>query len=323
MKFSVAAILALGVAPAYSLSYLESISGTAAPSISGPFPVAVEPPFFFTNGAKDEPAESPSFFFTNGSTDEPAASSTGSYLENLGGSSSVAPSAPSGAAGSSSSYLDALAGPSTSMSGAGMTSYLDALPKSAPSSGPGLHSYAASLNQAAASSSAPVAAAPAAAATSSAPAAAAPATPYIPAESSGPVAAGANYLAALASSTTSGSPTGGGLVGYLDALTRIASPLAGAGIRTHTDLLPVTNTFAGTGAGTMTYTDALGGGRVTSGKSFAPLGASKGSPAPAFAMGSTTGKFDFSFVVDAELMEKLKNAGGRRVKLTGKVTSFN
>jgi hypothetical protein len=310
MKFSVAAILALGVAPAYSLSYLESLSGTAAPAISGPLPVAVEPPFFFTNGAKDEPAESPSFFFTNGSTDEPAAASTGSYLENLGGSSSVAPSAPSGAAGSSSSYLDALAGPSTSMSGAGITSYLDALPKSAPVSGPGLDSYAASLNQAAAAAASSPA--PAAAASSPAPAAAA-ATAYTPAESSGPVAAGANYLEALGSSSSSGSPTGGGLIGYLDALARVAAPLAGAGIRTHTDLLPVTNTFAGTGAGTMTYTDALGGGRVTSGKS----------PAPAFAMGSTTGKFDFSFVVDAELMEKLKNAGSGRVTLTGKVTSFN
>lgn len=225
-------------------------------------------------------------------------------------------SAPAVAAASSASYLDALGGSASSVSGgAGMTSYLDALPKnSASSGGPGLSSYASSLNQAAAATSA----APAPAA----PVAPAPVASVEPTDFGVTVAAGGNYLDALAAASSSGAPTGAGLMGYLDALPRAASASTGAGIRTYTDNLPITNTFAGTGSGMNTYTDNLSGGRSVSG-SFSPFGAAKSSPASSFAMGSVTGKFDFSLVADADVIEKLKAAAGRRVRMTGRITSYN
>jgi hypothetical protein len=162
MKYTVAAILALGVVPACSLSYLESLN-RAAPAIRSAAPApAAEPPFFFTNGAKDEPAGTPDFFFTNGSA-----------------------SAPVQAAATSSGYLSALNGPGNSVSGAGMRSYLDSLPKNVPpsSGGAGLMSYTDNLSGGAASARpafTPPPAAPAAPAASSQPAA--------------PVMSGANYM---------------------------------------------------------------------------------------------------------------------------------
>jgi hypothetical protein len=69
------------------------------------------------------------------------------------------------------------------------------------------------------------------------------------------------------------------------------------------------------GAGITSYTDALS---PTSGKW---KGASSSSVGSTFAMGSVSGTFDFSLEVDADMIEKLKNAGNRKVTLTGTVTN--
>lgn len=234
-----------------------------------------------------------------------------SYLEGLNKANPVI-TQPSGSNGAS--YLDALASPvSNAPSGVGLISYLDTLPKNTTPNmgGAGMSTY---LNSVGGGSS--VAAAPAAAA----PAPSIPA-PVAPAASAGPVAAGGNYLEALASSATSGSPTGGGMIGYLDALPRAAAALAGAGIRTHTDLLPVTNTAAGTGVGTMTYTDRLGGGRVTSSKASSPFGSS-----PSFV--GTAGASEIGFTLEASdlsaLIAQLQGNGGT-IRLTGSIenVAFN
>ena len=285
MKYSVAAILALGVVPAHSLSYLQSLSGAAAPSISSAAPApAAEPPFFFTNGARDEPAETPDFFFTNGSSDAPVAAT------------------------SSSGYLSALGSGANSVSGAGMASYLDSLPKNAAPSvgGAGMASFTDTLSGKA---SPPPAYEPE------------PAAPAAPApvadEPAAPVSSG-NYMDTISASSTSGAPTGAGMAAYLDSLPRAASSLGGAGIQSYTDSLPVTNTAVGTGAGMSTYTDNLSGGRTSSGKSYKPF-ASKSS-APAFGMGTSSGKFDFSIHADADMIAQIKAAGGRRVRLSGRAT---
>ena len=258
MKYSVAAILSLGVVPAVSLSYLDSISsGARAPSSASPA-ASAEPPFFFTNGARDEPAGTPDFFFTNGPP-----------------------------------------------SGAGMASYLDSLPKSAPPSRPGagLASYVDALSGGAK----PAAYAPA-------PAAPAPAAPA-PASSSAPIAPG-NYMESLVA--TSGAPTGAGMTTYLDALPRAPAARGGAGIASYTDALPISNTFAGTGAGMSTYTDNLSGGRSTGGKTFSPF-SSKSPARPSFGMGST-GKFEFEIQVNANMLAQIEAARGRTVRLSGKAT---
>lgn len=307
MKFGVAAILALGVvAPAYSFSYLDSLS-TASPmtsSISPPMPAypappapaaSTEAPFFFTNGAKDEPADSPAFFFTNSAAAKPAPTSA-SYLDNLGGG---AASAPTGASAGS-SYLDALSSGTTSVSGPGMTSYLDALHSNDSSrfSGAGLTSYASSLNQAAAAA-APKPAAPAAPVAASA----SPAGPSAPTSGA--------YLAALSTGVAIGGP---GLTSYLDALPRAATLAGGAGISTYVSNIVSSNVVSGPGL--TSYTDALGG-RSTFTKSFSPFSGATSKPAASFTIGSVTGKFDFSLHADAAMIEKLKAAGNRKVILKG------
>lgn len=281
MKYSVAAILALGVVPAYSLSYLESLSG-AAPAIRSAAPApAAEPPFFFTNGSKDEPAETPDFFFTNGSAAAAATTSTG--------------------------YLSALNGAGNSVSGAGMRSYLDSLPKNASPNvggGAGLRSYTDNLSGSVA-----------AARPAFTPEPAAPA--FVPSESAAPaVAAGVNYMDMLAKSSTAGAPTGAGLTSYLDALPRAAPTRGGAGIQSYTDNLPVTNTVAGTGAGMNTYTDNLSGGRTSTGKSFTPFA----NKSTGKSSGAATGRFEFTINADADMIAQIQAAGDRRVRLSGRAT---
>lgn len=313
MKFCAAAILAFGVAPAYSFSYLESLSGaapvTSTVDIAPPVPVpAEEAPFFFTNGATEEPADSPAFFFTSGSTDVPASTSSGSYLENLGGENVAALAAPaSGTDGTS--YLDVLGSGATSVSGPGMANYLDALPQnSAYGGGPGISSYASSLNQAASDfiGSVPPSAPEAA------PVAVAPSNSVMPsAPNSG------DYLDALASgvSTTSGA----GITTYLDALPRSATLSGGMGISTYSSNLVSANVVSGPGM--TTYTDVIGGGLASFTQSFSPF--RKDTDSPAFAIGSVTGTFDFTFEADAEMIDKMKAAGDGSVTITGKLTSFN
>jgi hypothetical protein len=319
MKYSIAAVVALSAAPsAYCFSYLDSLSsGTRVASsvdIAPPVPAhpaapqTSEAPFFFTNGAQDEPADSPAFFFTNGASDAPAAPTTGSYLDNLGGGAS----APTGGSAGTGSYLDYLGSGTTSVSGPGMTSYLDALPRnSATGGGPGISSYASSLNQAAAAYQA------AAAAPVEVPMAAAPveaqsfdAAPSAPASG--------NYLDAL---STGNSISGPGLTSYLDALPRSSSRVGGAGITTYVSNIIAANVVSGPGL--VSYTDALSGRSYFS-KSFSPFGGSSParSGAPSFAIGSTTGRFDFTLEADAETIEQLKAAAGRRVTLRGRITSW-
>lgn len=321
MKYSVAAIIALGAAPsAYSFSYLDSLSGTktvassvniAPPVPAHPAPPATpEAPFFFTNGAQDEPADSPAFFFTNGASDTPAAPTSKSYLDNLGGG---AASTPTGGSGAGRTYIDYLGSGATSVSGPGMANYLDALPRnSATGGGPGISSYASSLNQFAAEYVA-AAAPPAQVEEQMTPEAstggqsynAAPAAPTT-----------GNYLSALA---TGSSTSGPGIRSYLDALPRSASLVGGAGINTYVSNIISSNVVSGPGVAS--YTDVLAGPSSFS-KSFSPYGGTARSGAPSFAFGSTTGRFDFTLEADAETIEQLKAAAGRRVTLTGRITSW-
>lgn len=320
MKFCVAALVALSAAPAHSFSYLDTLAAPAttsyAPAPAAPAPVE-EAPFFFTDGAADQPADSPAFYFTSGTTDVPATTSS-SYLDALGGGSAVAapaPAAVTGTAGNSASYLDYLGSGATSVSGPGITSYLDALPQNTAFGGAGITTYASSLNQYASEiTGTPVPAAPA-------PVAAAAVAPPVAAaapSSTGPVA------------TTSGS--------YLDALSTAASTMSGAGISTYVESLPITvalsggagiNTYASNlvsssafgGAGVPSYVDVLGGGIASFTNSFSPFSGSSlaaTSNAVSFTMGSVTGHFDFTLEASAEMVQKLKAAGSNSVTITGR-----
>jgi hypothetical protein len=315
MKHSIVAVVALGAAhSAYAFSYLDSLSrGTEVASyvdIAPPVPAypaapaSSEAPFFFTNGAQDEPADSPAFFFTNGARDAPAVPTTGSYLENLGSGAS----APTGGSAGTGSYLDYLGSGTTGVSGPGMTSYLDALPRnSATGGGPGISSYASSLNQAAAAYRGAATHAPVEE----------PLTTSVEPEILAAVSS-RSYLDALA---TGPSIRGPGITGYLDALPRSANRAGGAGISTYVSNIITSNVVSGPGF--LSYTDALSG-RTSFSKSFSPFGglspASSGNPS--FAIGSTTGRFDFTLEADAETIEQLKASAGRRVTLTGRITSW-
>jgi hypothetical protein len=215
-------------------------------------------------------------------------------------------------------YLDALVtSPTTTPRGAGLTSYLDALPQNTASSitGSGMSSYAESLNKAG-SITAPKPAAAAAAA-----AAVAPAAPTSFAATGNVATTSMSYLQAISSNAAPIS--GAGMRTYLDALP--ASPvsaISGAGITTYLDALPRGASVSG--AGIKTYVDALSptSGVALKKGSYAP--AASGSAAkPAFAIGSVSGSFDFSFEVDSSIMEKIAAANGRKVVLSGRVESVS
>jgi hypothetical protein len=252
--------------------------------LSKPAAASTAAPFFFTDGASDLPMSAGS-----------SAKNTADYMSALTG---AGKSAPSGAG--ITSYLDALKGPAVSARGAGMTSYLDALPKSSAPTGSGMPSYAASLNKAGASS------APAPVASPAAP------TSFASADTSTVVISSASYLDNLKGASA---PTGSGMIGYLDALPQGPRAITGAGILSYANALRTTNTVSG--AGIRSYTDALS---PTSGSWKGASSSSSGSPA-AFTIGSVSGRFDFSLEVDADIIEKLKQAGNRKVTLTGKVTN--
>jgi hypothetical protein len=363
MKVYAAVILALSAAtPAFSLSYLDQISKAPAAKSA-----TVDPPFFFTNGATDEPATptTPAFVKT----------APGSYLDNIS-----APAAPAwvssfapvvgNVATTSANYLTNLAsrGASGAPTGAGITQYLDALPRaSAATSGAGIRSYAEALNEAGAAA---VSRAPAA------PAATAWVSSFAPVV--GKVATtSANYLTNLASRSSSGAPTGAGITQYLDALPRVPTATSGAGIRSYAEALNkaganaasrapaaaawvssfapvgkiagggITGTSASylnaiasrsssgapTGAGIIQYLDALprtpsvvGGGGIRSyaaALSGQPGALSGDSSQSTFTIGSVNGKFNFSFEADAALLQQLAKAGNRKVQLTGKVNTVD
>lgn len=190
----------------------------------------------------------------------------------------AAPAAPANAAPTSKDYLSALGGSSTPVTGGGLTSYLDALPRTPSTNGAGLTGYLDALPQGTAISgtgvtsyldtvgggsapvaytppapAAPVAAAPAAVA----PVAAAPAAPVAPvAAGAAPVSlAGATsgYLSNL--DTGANQPSGSGLPGYLDVLPQTPA-VSGPGLTGYLNTL-ASNAAMTTGAGLTGYLDAL------------------------------------------------------------------
>lgn len=326
MKFCVAAVLALGVAPAHSFSYLDQLGSATAvaspvniapPAYAAPAPAAAEEaPFFFTNGAADEPADSPAFFFTSGAADVPAAPTSGSYLDALGGAgSAVAPSAPaavSGAAGSSSSYLSILGSGATSVSGPGVTNYLDALPQNSAVGGAGISTYASSLN---AYASEIVGSAPSAP-QFAAPVSAAPAAPAFDNESAAMATSSGSYLDALA--TAASQTSGAGITTYVESLPITAALAGGAGLNTYASNLVSTSTVSG--AGIPTYADALCGGIPSFTNSFSPFSGASISASGSdvtFTMGSVTGYFEFALEAGPEMVQKLRAAGSNSVTIEG------
>jgi len=319
----VATILALSVAPAYSFSYLESLSGAApvtASTVDIAPPVHVAPaeteaPFFFTNGAQDDPADSPAFFFTSGSTHVPAAASSGSYVDDVCGDGTVALADLAASGVSSDSYFDVIGNGAASVSGPGMANYLDALPHNSASGGPGLTSYASSLNQAASEvmASIPISSAPEVVA--AAPAAVTYPIPDLSSDASIPIAS--NYLDALATGASTG---GAGIATYLDALPQTSSLSGGAGMSTYTSNLVSANVVSG--AGVPTYADVLGGGIASFTNSFSPFGAASNSNSQSnFDIGSLTGRFIFTLEANYEIITKLKAAGDSQVTIRGKMMS--
>lgn len=134
MKIAVStAVLASLVAPAFSLSYLESLTGTAplAPAGAGMASYLDALP---TNGAS-----------------APTGAGLSSYADALGGGAVAAPAAPAApvaaapaiAAPAGKDYLDAIgaAVSNGAPTGAGITGYLDALPQTPSVSGAGLIAY--------------------------------------------------------------------------------------------------------------------------------------------------------------------------------------
>jgi hypothetical protein len=246
-----------------------------------------------------------------------------SYLESLTGNPvSLAPAGGSIANGAA--YLSAIQSPvSTAPTGAGMASYLDALPRNvAPSmSGPGMASYTNALSpNAHVASSPPVAAAPAApAAVAAAPVAAAPAAPV--ASAGAPTGTGPKgYLDSVTAVASAGAPTGAGITGYLDAMPPATSAIGGAGIKSHVDVLPISNTVAGTGVST--YTDNLSGGKTASSKSFSPFGSKPLAPSFVGSVGGAQIGFTLEASDLSSLVEQLRGSGGT-IKLSGSIDSIS
>jgi hypothetical protein len=113
--------------------------------------------------------------------------------------------------------------------------------------------------------------------------------------------------------------SGPGIRSYLDALPRSSTLSGGSGISTYINNIVSTNVV--NGPGLSTYKDALSGPSSYT-KSFSPFGGSSPAPKTNFAFGSVTGRFDFTLQADAETIEKLKASAGRRVTLTGRITSW-
>ena len=311
MKFYSVALVFGAVDQAVSFSYLESLTRGVAPTVTKQI---VESPFFFVDVVEEIPA-------VNLPAPAPVA-----------GDFSYQQEPPSFTSAGTKSYMEALSGATSSSapSGGGLTSYLDALPQNtvAAVGGSGIMSYAESLNSAGALSSesysAPVAPPPAAPATPAFPAApTAPAAPATYATQTAPaaaqsfsfedpvniVASSANYLDALAS-TSSNAPSGGGMRGYLDGLPSApSSALGGGGITGYLDSLPTVGGISG--AGLQSHSDGFTGGASSTDSS---------SETVTFTMGSVNGKFDFTLEATDEIIQKLKNAGDRRISLNGKIT---
>jgi len=337
--FYVAAVLALSVAPVYSFSYLESLTGAtpvtaSSVDIAPPVPVAAadtEAPFFFTNGAQDSNADSPAFFFTSRSTHVPVETYSSSYLDDSSGDSATtqATSVPvetysgsylddSGGDSSSGSYFDVIGNGVASVSGPGMANYLDALPHNSANGGPGLTSYASSLNQAASEvmASAPVSSAPeVVVVVAAAPVPAAVTHPILDLTSDVSIPTSSNYLDALATGASTG---GAGIATYLDILPQTSTLSGGAGMSTYTSNLVSANVVSG--AGVPSYADVLGGGIASFTNSFSPFGAASSSDSQSnFVIGSLTGRFTFTLKASDDIITQIRAAGDNLVTIRGKM----
>ena len=114
--------------------------------------------------------------------------------------------------------------------------------------------------------------------------------------------------------------------GYLDAIPTAPAARGGAGIPTYKDALAASNVVRG-GSGIRSHADALSPYANSYGQTYGPSGTEYNTPAapsfdntpaaPSFAMGSVSGKFDFSLEASAEIVEQLRAAGDRRVTLSG------
>ena len=104
------------------------------------------------------------------------------------------------------------------------------------------------------------------------------------------------------------------MTSYLDVLPRNAAESGGAGISNYLNSIPASNVAGGPGL--TSYTDSIGGGSVASDQSFSPFSTTSASPATT---ASTTGSYSFTLDANAEVIEQLAGAGGRRVTLKGTI----
>lgn len=258
MKLSVATVLvSISSASAFSVSYLNQLNSGASTAPTG---AGITNYLDGMSGAQPQlvtaleeaapapvaaapAAPAPAAPLAN------AAPAAGDYLSALGGA------ATSISGGGITSYLDALP-QQAATSGAGLTGYLDALPTGPSVSGAGLTSYLDTVGGGSApvayTPPAPAAAAPAAAAPA-APEAAAPVAPaaVVPVANTAPAAG--DYLSTLGAGASS--PSGSGLAGYLDVLPQSAA-IAGPGLTGYLGTLGE-NAAQTTGAGLTGYLDAL------------------------------------------------------------------
>lgn len=248
MKLSAAAVLvSISSVSAFSAGYLDQLAApTKAASPSGGGMTS------YLDGISSED-QIPGLVtaLEQASVAAPAASapSAGDYLSALNGGSAAtsytppAPAAP--AAPTSGDYLSALNSGAPSRSGAGLTSYLDALPPTGSSgpSGAGLSSYLDNMGGAAPTVTAPDASVAATPVATDAPAA-------------------GDYLNAL--STGSQQLSGTGLTTYLDALPAKVRAVGGPGLTGYIDALRTNPSLAG--AGMTGYLDALAADGGTPGK---------------------------------------------------------
>jgi len=241
------------------------------------------------------------------------ATSSGSYLDNLGGNTATAAAPPpadlqTSSAASSASYLDYIENDATSVSGPGMANYLDALPQNSVSAGPGLSSYASSLNHAASEAMAPeVVASPVADA-------------VIPPKSDEVTLSAVTnpnaYLEALAIGATT---SGAGIATYLDTLPQTSTLSGGgSGISTYASNLVSSNVI--NGGGVPTYTDSIGGRISSFTNSFAPFVSAASTVRESnFAIGSVNGRFDLTLEADEGIIAQLQATGNSRVTIRGEM----
>lgn len=242
MKVSTAAVLlSISSASAFNVGYLNQLGGASSPAKMAPpvKQVVSGGPASYLDNLKGATPELVSAFEAAPVAPAPVAPAPVAYTP-------PPVAAVAGSAPNSAGYLSALSS-NTSVSGGGLTGYLDALPSAgSQTSGAGISSYLDSVTSGvspAVSAPAPVFAPPA---VPSAPVVSAPAAgDYLGTLNTGVSVSGAglvNHVDTLTSNSASG--TGAAMSGYLSALgsNAIAS---GAGFTGYTDALQTTSTISG------------------------------------------------------------------------------